>query len=256
GAIAPAERQLRALLDVHATAGNPLTLGALYEALAELAVLRNDEPAFAVCVEEVGRYFRGSRDPALVARHERLARAAAAFEAAPGHDTTFVRPVNSRPPRLATVVHLLQHGGEHTLTGSAQWALKQLTDLTEADTAFLFVPRGESVECVARIGELDSTADIERFVSETLAALARERDDDDAGNETIVTEALADVMRLEAHGKVFQMSLLRAPTQPAANDNSQIIGAVVLSGGTSAPAGVLKAMGERLAASRAEYASL
>ncbi|MEY4581739.1 MAG: hypothetical protein RL701_6442, partial [Pseudomonadota bacterium] len=40
GAIAPAERQLRALLDVHATAGNPLTLGALYEALAELAVLR------------------------------------------------------------------------------------------------------------------------------------------------------------------------------------------------------------------------
>jgi hypothetical protein len=73
--------------------------------------------------------------------------------------------------------------------------------------------------------------------------------------ETVATEAVVELTRIEAHGKVFQVSLLRAPAGPA-NDNSQVIGAVVTSGGSVVPAGVLQAIGARLAASGADYSSI
>jgi hypothetical protein len=220
-------------------------LGALYEALAEVAALRNDEPAFEICMREVARHFRTSRDPALVARHERLVRVARMF-AQPARDPNRTSAENSRPPRLRTVVHLLQHGGDHTLTGSAQWALKQLTELTESHTAFLFMPLGQSVRCIATIGDLEPSDEIERFVAATLAAVSAA--DDRADELTVASDAVVDLTRLEVAGKVFQLSLLRAPAQPA-NDNSQVIGAVVMSGGRAAPAAVLQAIGARLAES-------
>ena len=126
GALDIAEQQLRALLEKHTPAGNPLTLGALYEALAEVAALRDDRRAFEARVEDVARYFRSSRDPALVARYQRLERVATMLAStASGSDR--LSTASSNPPRLMTVVHLLQHGGEHTLLGSAQWAIRQLT---------------------------------------------------------------------------------------------------------------------------------
>jgi hypothetical protein len=248
GAFETAEQQLRALLELHAPGANPLTLGALYEALAELAALRNDPQAFETSVQEVARYFRSSRDPALVARHERLARTAS-MVARRARDLG-QPPVNSGAPELLTVVHLLEHGGDHTLTGSAQWALKQLTDLTKSDSAFLFMPQGEEVRCLASIGDAEPSDDIKRFVATTLGSLSAV--DDDAEEQTVATDAITDLTRLEAHGKVFQLSLLREPARPA-NDNVRVIGAVIISGGGVAPAGVLQAIGARLAASRADY---
>jgi hypothetical protein len=77
-------------------------------------------------------------------------------------------------------------------------------------------------------------------------------DDDDAEEQTVATDAITDLTRLEAPGKVFQLSLLREPARPA-NDNVRVIGAVIISGGGVAPAGVLQAIGARLAASREDY---
>ena len=79
--------------------------------------------------------------------------------------------------------------------------------------------------------------------------------DEDAEDLTVATEAVADLTRVEAQGKVFHISLLRAPAQPA-NDNSQVIGAVVTSGGSVVPAGVLQAIGARLAASGEDFTSV
>jgi hypothetical protein len=154
-----------------------------------------------VCLKALTRLDPG--DPALVARHERLARVVNMLKQRPPEQNE-LSPVNSGPPRLMTVVHLLQHGGEHTLTGSAQWALKQLTELTESDAAFLFVPRGQSVRCVASIGDAEPSEDITRFVATRLASL--QTVDDDAEDETIATDAIVDLMRFEAQGKVFQLN--------------------------------------------------
>ena len=59
GQLSTAESQLRALLATYGPGANPLTVGALHEALAELAALRGDAAAFAEHWNEVGRWFRG-----------------------------------------------------------------------------------------------------------------------------------------------------------------------------------------------------
>lgn len=252
GAFETAEQQLRALLELHTPAGNPLTLGALFEALAEVAALRDDHAAFEACVHDVARYFRTSRDPALVARHQRLERVATMLAStARGPDSPSAR--SPLPARLMTVVHLLEHGGERSLQGSAEWAIRQLTDLTQAEAAFLFMAQDTTVRCLASTGDTAPSDEIKRFVANTLASL-READED-AEDQTVATDAVVDLTRVEAQGKVFQVNLLRAPAQPA-NENSQVIGAVVTSGGSVVPAGVLQAIGARLAANGEDFTSV
>jgi hypothetical protein len=102
------------------------------------------------------------------------------------------------------------------------------------------------VRCIATIGDLEPSDEIECFVAATLATLSAA--DDRADELTVASDAVVDLTRLEVGGKVFQLSLLRAPPQ-VANDNSQVIGAVVMSGGRVAPAAVLQAIGARLAES-------
>lgn len=53
-----------------------------------------------------------------------------------------------------TVLHGLRHGGDHTRSGTAEWALKQLSELTGSQEGYLFFvedgePRADRITALA-----------------------------------------------------------------------------------------------------------
>jgi hypothetical protein len=241
GDLAGAEQQLQGLLDTHAPGGNPLSLGALAEALAELAALRGDEVAFGARVEEVARYFRGSGDPALVARHERLARMRSAVCGPPVEDNAD-RQDSSRPPGMMTVVHRLRHGGDHTVSGSAEWTLKQLSDLTASSDGFLFLREGAQLVCAARLGSSGDEDTVARWVAQCLSAL---NDDDLEATRVTDSESTLAPNRLKVDSRRYRLSVLRSASD--ASDN--VLGAIVLSGSADIPVAVMRVVAERIVSS-------
>jgi hypothetical protein len=233
GNLPVAEAQLRALLERHGPGGNLLTLGALHEALAELALLAGDKAAFVQNVDEVGGWFRDTRDPALVARHERLTRVGLAISS---QSAGFASAQSSSPPRIMTVVHRLRHGGDHTRSGSAEWALKQLSELTGSKEGYLFLAEGVAFACAARIGPSEDEGAITNWVCDRLAAF-----DKDADMETYASTSVADSTRLELGERVYRLTPLFAD-----DAKGEIIGAVLLSGGAAVPSAVIRTISERL----------
>ncbi len=234
GDVTAAEAGLHALLTTYEPAGNLLTMGALHEALAEIAALRGDVDAVAAHVAEVERWFRQSRDPALVARCERLARLSSTSK----QKNDDRAPSSSRPPRLMTIVHRLRHGGDHTPSGSAEWALKQLSELTATREGYLFVARDGEFRCMARIGGVDHEPQVARWVGERVAAFEGEAD-----TETCLADSADDRSRLEIEGRAYRLTVLHAP----GGDDDEIVGAVVLPDGATIPHPVLEGVAERLA---------
>jgi tetratricopeptide (TPR) repeat protein len=239
GDVSGAEQQLHALLEQYEPAENPLTIGALHEALAELAVLRGDEAALSTHVRGVDRWFRGTRDPALVARVEHLSRIAASLVRRPVEDEG--RRSSSRPPRVMTIVHRLRHGGDHTPSGSAEWAMKQLAEFAGVEEGYLFVPRDERYLCAASLGALSDVGALTAAVSASMAQLA-------LGSEatTCLTESIGDPARIELGGRAYRLITL-----PPVDEQGGAETALLLPDGTSIPHVVLETISERLAATHA-----
>jgi tetratricopeptide (TPR) repeat protein len=84
GNVSLAEDQLRALLAAHEDGANPLTMGALHEACAEVASRRGDQTARLHHVLEVERWYRPTKGPSLIARCQRLARDASLDQSGSG----------------------------------------------------------------------------------------------------------------------------------------------------------------------------
>ncbi|MEY4575585.1 MAG: hypothetical protein RL701_288 [Pseudomonadota bacterium] len=240
-----AEQQLQMLLATHGPAGNVLSIGALHEALAELAALRGDEQALSFHVAEVARYFRSSRDPALVARHERLERLVLTVSAPLDTTTPTLATSDTPTPRIMTVVHRLRHGGDQTFLGSAEWALKQLCELAHVTAGLVLVKQAGALSCAAQVGSNELEA-VVKLVTERWALLEQE-----SAGTTVATAKLTDHSRFELHERVYRITLLRASLQPdrdaqLAPVDAQVLGALVLSGDTSVPSAVLSAVTERL----------
>ncbi len=240
GDVALAETQLGSLLAAYEGAGNPLTVGALRETLADLAALRGDSRAFIDHLAEVDRWFRQTRNPALVARYERLARDAVRPSSSPEAEDAPRRP-SAAAPRLMTLVHRLRHGGEHTLTRSAEWALQQLTAFVAVREAYLFLSEAGEATCAARTGGDENLDVLGPWVSERLGASLHD-------SETVATRTgavAADPNRLEVGGTVFRLTRLVAPTA-SGNACDELVGAVVLSGDKTVPFSVGQTIAERL----------
>ena len=73
GEYARAVARLDRLLAKHGDEDQPLWIGALHKARAEVALRMGDEGALELHLAELNRRFRGTRNPALIAQCERLA---------------------------------------------------------------------------------------------------------------------------------------------------------------------------------------
>ena len=242
GDFAAAEASLQALLAAHEGAGNPLTVGALHEAFADLAAMRGDRDAFADHLVEVDWWFRQTRNPALVARYENLARDAVRASSRPGR-ATGTEPPGAPSHHLLTFVHRLRHGGERTLTRSAEWALQQLSEFTSLREGYIFVCEDDEAVCLAQIGDDAHRAALGPWVAERLQALG-----DELGTVvTRTTDGAVDPNRFDVEGEAFRFTPLLAPNdggEPA----TEVVGALVLSGDASVPFPVLRTIAERLRA--------
>jgi hypothetical protein len=229
-----AEHELRALLEIHAPLGNPLSIGAIHEALAELAALRGDEAAFTDSVEELGRRFRETRDPSLVARHERLARLTRTPAAkVPGE----ARPrSSSRPPQVMTVLHRLRYGGDHTPEGSAKWALEQVSQLTASSEGYLFLTEGDELACAARVGDADDEPAVTEWVRGCIASLGAK-----TTLETRTTEEPAGTT-MSVDNRVYRLIVLPAPD----DHGGDVMGAFAMTGSGPVPSPVIHTIIERL----------
>ena len=243
GNIALGEEQLRGLLAAHEGAGNPLTVGALHEALADLAAMRGDRDAFANHLVAVDRWYRQTRNPALVARYEQLAREAVRSSSRPDGGSATDR-AGEPSQRIFTFVHRLRHGGGRTLAGSAEWAVQQLSDFTDAREAYLFVIDGDDVTCAARIGGDEHLALIVPWVDERL----RVAQDDPDGVATCTVDGSQDPNRFEVGTAVFRLTPLVAPALAPGGPGDEIVGAVVLLGDKALPFPVLQTLAVRLRA--------
>jgi hypothetical protein len=240
GDAALAEAQIRSLLAAYEGAGNALTIGALHEALADIAARRGDPRAFAEHLVDVDKWFRRTRNPALVARCEQLARDAGRGPSHSMADDAPRRP-SAEPPRLMTLVHRLRHGGEYTLARSTEWALQQLTQFTEASEAYLFLNEAGEATCAARTGGDHNLGVLRRWVGERLGAPI-----DDADTVATRTGAvLPDPNRLEVGGTVFRLTCLLAPAV-SGGERDELVGVVVLSEDKAVPFAVVRTIAERL----------
>lgn len=228
---------MRDLLARHEAYGNALTLGALHEALAEVAALRGDAATFSASRCEADRWFRGTGIPSLVARCERLA---ASAEADSGPAIGAPTDASDLPPKLTTVVHRLRHGGDDTsVTGTAEWVLKQLSEFVFVEGAYLFLLEGGEVSCAARIGAEDHADAFAQWVDDHLQATGT-----DASVATRTAGTATDFNQLEVAGTLYRLAILRMPT----HGDNDLVGAVVLPGDVNVPSPVLQSIAERLSA--------
>jgi tetratricopeptide (TPR) repeat protein len=238
GQAAEATARLRGLLVKYERAGDPLTLGPIHEAMASLAAARGDTPAFEESLREVERWFRASGNPALVARYERLARMAASTGQPLGDRSS------DRAPRMLTLVHKLKHGGDHSVEGSARWALGQLARYAGVNEAYLFASDGEGVRCAAQIGdEAPDLAALTPWVDERLRAL-EEAD----GMATSTASGEMDQNRLEVGGVLFHLTplLLLGEAVGAVDPVQEVVGGIVTRGEAAVPFAVLQSIAERI----------
>ena len=136
---AEAARQLDALLAEHGQHDNPLLVGLLHKARAELALLQDDKEAFESHLSSMERRFRHTKNPALIGQCEALAERAA---------RNGLRPSFEPDPYRARAVARLQ---KHARTGMrsvaeltiapdrAEYALSLIMERSGAAAGYLYL---------------------------------------------------------------------------------------------------------------------
>ena len=235
GDLARAKDRIDALVARHSAGDNPLTLGPLHEAGAELAVLRADAESVSRHLAEVERLFRPTNIPALVARCERLARKARPSGGPGAGDRP--RAIGSHPPAVMTFVHRLRHGGDLSTDGGAAYLVEQVADFAKLREAYLFSASGGEVVCAARIGEEPLEDVLVPWVAERIRAANEYRTE-----ATVAEETSIESNRLEVKGRLYRLALLTS----SGGESDEIVGAVVLPDDAGIPGSALTTIAERL----------
>jgi hypothetical protein len=138
-----------------------------------------------------------------------------------------------------TVLHNLQHGGDSTVSGSAEWVLKQLSSLTDVAEAYLFVSDHDGrARCVAgthpnkQLGEM-----LAEHVRRLLAASAA------MTTRTMGPESLEGLeqQRVQLDDKGYRLIALREGSY-----EERLVGALVVSDEAEVPSEFLHVIAARL----------
>jgi hypothetical protein len=143
-----AAARLGALLTDVEPVDSPTLSGCLHEARARVALMAGDQPAYLHHAHQAGQRFRATRNPALLARIERLELAAAEHEAGASRVVTedAVTAVMRAEPHSRITRTL---AGCHGAAERAERALELLVDETFADSGFLFLQGADGLVLAA-----------------------------------------------------------------------------------------------------------
>jgi hypothetical protein len=239
---AAAVERLERMIERHGPAKGPLTMSAIHEARMRVAAIMRDRTALEYHCELMEEWQNQTRIRSLIAHGERVAKLARATAgcavpepAAAPSDVELAQPL--------TVVHRIRHGGELTLSGSAEWILDQLVRFAEVRAGHVYRWQAERLTCVASRGELPDPTVFEMWLMQRLW-----NDEDEATVRIEVGTPFKDSDLFIVNDRGYR--LLRLVTSPSTG--STLAGVLVLSEETSPieiPSPVLRVIAERLHAS-------
>jgi hypothetical protein len=125
-----AAHRLEALLAKHRDCDNPLLVGLLRKARAEVALMVDDQAGFDRHYEPLEHLFRATRNPALVAQSERLMARAV---------RSGLRSAPESPPTQDVAAASVQLSRMHTGAASLEYLLKAMVDHARATAGYLYV---------------------------------------------------------------------------------------------------------------------
>jgi len=185
GRVGEAAERLDAALASVADRESPLLSGCLHEARARVALLAGEHRVFHHHHAETSRLFRSTRNPALIARAERLAAAAEshrpprlATDAEPGTEVSAPRPhrdVSVVSVDAVTMPEVRSRVSFASCRGAgerAQRALQLLVDASRATSGYLYLLRGDSLELVAPIWGDEPPSQLARALASSLRSPA------------------------------------------------------------------------------------
>ena len=230
--------QLDGLIKKFGALEGPLTMTALHEARAQVALLQRDDAAFEHHLACLSHWAHRTTERGLVTRAEHLRKVAHGGTVRPPTLPVANDGTESRTPDLS-VLYRLQHGGEHSLSGSAEWILDQLIEFTDVRAGHVFVWQDATLSCAASHGELPEPAQLEPWL--------RARLDRGLHDETVSVAELSmapDAARTVLAGRSYRM----LPLITSARAGSRVVGALVIPDEhtIAVPDKVLLAMADRL----------
>jgi hypothetical protein len=143
---AEAVRMLDDLLAAHGHQDQPLLIGLLHKARAEVALQMKDLAAFEIHFDNMQRRFSGARNPALVAQTDRLAKRAAELRVCEGK---VAAPVSHEP--LDAVSALTRRALDDIFSASDRpaVALRLILRESKCKAGFLYLLNGDRLELAA-----------------------------------------------------------------------------------------------------------
>lgn len=231
-----ARTQLEGMLAEHSERAGPLTLGAVQEALARVALLAADDMAFRGHASEMARLYRSTNIPSLVERAARFLREGRRSASFPVHQES--HSARAHRDELALLERI--HKGSDL---DAESALAQVAAFAELSEAYLFVAHEERAQCVAAVGA--------KLAPEALTAWVTERIQAGRGASNITKSptrtksARSDTPTLRTPDGLTYRAALLANSEPSDDD---IVGALVFPDDAPTPLSsrVLSAMAKRL----------
>jgi hypothetical protein len=199
-----AQRVLDGLLQEHAHQDQPLLIGSLYKARAEVAIAMDDRAGFEQHFLQMEQRFRATRNPALIAQCEPLLQRAIRAGLLPNR-------AQSRPGQLeSSITELRLESGApaHADARAAdpfEAALRSIVERTQAEAAYLYSFRDEAMWlCAATTTEtppIEATARLQRLARPTPAerrAAPGDSSDADSDLSDMQTLAVTQVTSVEA----------------------------------------------------------
>ncbi|HMJ16042.1 MAG TPA: protein kinase, partial [Polyangiaceae bacterium] len=261
GELDEAVRQLSQLLDLYGGEDQPLFVGLLYRARAEVALAMSDARAFEIHAGQMAERFRGARNPALIAQCNRLAAKAARTGfgvAALGVDERSAISVSAIHSSVAISMARTALSELRKLADPTTEALRLLIEGSRARAGQLYVKEGGGLrllcatsdtgtesELPQRLRQLIARAEAELAASavhtihdgdgdsaavtirrEAMHAGADEDADESDGETQFIPAMLSDT----AHGS-NHLFVLSTPAEP----NSSIVGGLILDVDPTAP---------------------
>jgi tetratricopeptide (TPR) repeat protein len=245
-----AAKQLDDLLADHAPNNGPLTMGALHEARARVAMWMGDEATCRTHLAAMEKFFRGTDVPSLIARSESFAKEVKRHHVggrepdAMTLDGSYVAPTSSTTSSTSTGITLIERELTQatSLPDFAQRALRVLIEGMNDARAAIWVLNGEQLDLQASTGQDELPREVVDWVQERCAAAQA----DDVTQTAIVDDvAIGNPDVLVSQGYSYRLCFLRGGYA------DQEISGVLITGGRDGTAAVpsayvLEAIGKKL----------
>jgi hypothetical protein len=157
---------LDALLASHGRIDQPLLVGLLHKARAEVALLMQDQAALPAHIYEMEWHFRGTHHPALLAQLERMLERVARAQMRARPDAAS-DPAAGSPVTQSSVYQSLRQLS--SADERYRQALQLILGRSRAKAAYLYVSNAAKVELVASSNGNRAAPEIEAFLAESAA---------------------------------------------------------------------------------------